>query len=228
MNGPDDFVDVCREFIDLVNLHVGAYVDACAGFAGNKARVERQVAKIMREQRSKPNAKDGTVVVFASFDDPGSPDSIHHRIVAARDFIENNSEAGSHAQMHAQSAVVFLFSKWDEVIRPKLAIAKNLRPNEITLDIMGDLRLIRHAILHNDGYLTETAHSKLKVVAAVVPFGKLNLSNDVMHAIFAQVKTGTAELLCNHLGLPNPKSGPEAIKEIAIQRVPRSYHFNGR
>jgi hypothetical protein len=182
----------------------------------------------MREQRSKPNAKDGTVVVFASFDDPDSPDSIHHRIVAAKDFIDNNSEAGSHAQMHAQSAVVFLFSKWDEVIRPKLAVAKNLSTNEITLDIMGDLRLLRHAILHNDGHLTETAHGKLKIIGFVVRSGKLNLSNQVMHAIFAKVKAGTAELLCNHLGLPNPTSGPEAIKEIAIQHNPRRYHFNGR
>lgn len=228
MSGPDQFVDVCREFIDLVNSHVGSYVDACAGFAGNKARVERQVCKIMRAQKSKPNAKDGTVVVFASFDDPDSPDAIHHRIVAAKEFIESNSEAGSNAQLHAHSAIVFLFSKWDEVIRPKLAAAKHAKPNEINSDIMGDLRLIRHAIIHNDGSLTAAAHGKLKLISSLVMPGKLNLSNDVMHAIFAQVKAGTAKLLCDHLGLPCPDSGPEAIKEIAIQRGPTHHQFNGR
>ena len=228
MNGPDKFVDVCREFIDLVNLHVGSYVDACAGFAENKARVERQVCKIMRAQKSKPNAKDGTVMVFASFDDPDSPDAIHHRIVAAKEFVENNSEAGSNAQLHAHSAIVFLYSKWDEVIRPKLAAAKSVSTEEISLDIMGDLRLIRNAIIHNDGYLAAAACDKFKLVCSVVTPGKLNLSNDVMHAIFAQVKAGTAKLLCDHLGLPCPQSGPEAIKEIAIQRAPKHHQFDGR
>lgn len=221
----DRFVEICQEFVTVINMHVGGYVDACAGFAGNCARVERQVAKILREQRSKPNRKDGTVVVFASFNDPDHPDAIHHRIVAAKDFIKQNAEAGSNAQMHAASAIIFIFAKWDEVIRPRLALAKSVTVNQISSDIMGDIRLLRHAILHNDGELSMSAHKRLVRLGELIPQGRINLSNDVMHKIFAEVKMGLAELVFGHLGLPFTNTGPEAIKEIAVQRVPRRHQF---
>jgi hypothetical protein len=220
-------VNACREFIDLTNRHVGAYVDACAGFAGNKARVELQAARILHRQGSKPERKDGSVVVLASFEDPDRPDAIHHRIVAAKEFIDANSESGSNAQMHAFSAIVFLFAKWDEVIRPRLAAAKGVECNTITLDIMGDIRQLRIAILHNDGILSDTAHAKLRCLQGIVQSGKLSISNDVIHFIFAQIKTGSAELMLNHLGLPAPKTGPDAIREIALPRSAKRYQFRG-
>ena len=219
------FIDVCRDFIDITNAHVGTYVDACAGFAGNSVRVERQVAKVLHSQRQKLSPKDGTVIVFASFEDPDHPDAIHHRIIAAKDFISANGEAGSNAQLHAASAVIFIFAKWDEVIRPRLAIAKGVSPNDITLDIMGDLRLIRHAILHNDGTLSVASHSKIKRLSDIIPPGKLNLSNAIMHVIFAQVKMGFAELICRQLGLPFTDTGPDAIKEIVVQRTASKHQF---
>lgn len=219
------FLDLCRDFIDLTNAHVGAYVDACAGFAENSVRVERQVAKIIREQRQKSPTNDGTVIVFATFEDPEHPDAIHHRIIAAADFISANGQAGSNAQLHAASAIIFMFAKWDEVIRPKLAAAKGVAVNELVLDIMGDLRLIRHAILHNDGALSVASHSKMKRLAALIPAGQLNLSNAVMHVIFAQVKAGFAELMCRQLGLPFTDTGPDAIKEISVQRTMRRHQF---
>ncbi len=225
MSGPDEFTEICRDFIDLINAHVGTYVDACAGFAGNKARVERQVAKIMRRQSANPNAKDGTIAVFASFDDPDHPDAIHHRIVAAKEFIAANSEAGSHEQIHGAAAVVFLFAKWDEVVRPALARAKGVSSSDITLNIMGDLRLLRHAILHNNGVLRLKDHGKLKLISGAVTVGPLNLSNHTMHTIFAEVKSGCAELICSHLGLPFTRTGPEGIKEIAMTGPTRRHQF---
>lgn len=221
----DAVLDSFREFIDTVNAHVGAYVDACAGFAGNKARVERQVAKIMRQQRQKTNAKEGTVIVFASFDDPGHPDALHYRIVAASEFISANSEAGFNAQMHAFSSVVFLFARWDEVIRPKLASALGVETRDVKVDVMGDLRILRHAILHNDAVLAPSQHAKLKCLRELVQPGSVNLRNDVMQAIFAAIKSGIAELICSELGLPFSKTGPEAIKEIALPRTPIKHQF---
>ena len=40
--------DVIREYIDFVNRQVGVYMDALAGFAGHRTRVERQVHRISR------------------------------------------------------------------------------------------------------------------------------------------------------------------------------------
>jgi len=48
----DDYLETLREFIDFLNHQVGLYTDALASFAGNKARIEFQVARSCEERRS--------------------------------------------------------------------------------------------------------------------------------------------------------------------------------
>jgi hypothetical protein len=42
----DEYLETLREFIDFVNCQVGVYMDALTGFAGNKTRIEFQVARL--------------------------------------------------------------------------------------------------------------------------------------------------------------------------------------
>lgn len=212
------FIDVCHEFIDLVNQHVGVYVDSCAGFAGNKVRVERQVARILRNQSRKPDPKEGTVVVMASFEDQRFPDAIHHRIIAASDFVDANAQNGMNATHQGYSVIVFLYAAWENTVRPRLAAARSLKPSGIRCDVMGDLRLFRNAILHSRGYLEASEHSKLKVLQQVVEANtELSLHYDQMHQIFALIKGGIAELFCRELNIPSPP-GDSPITGFAIQR----------
>ena len=139
--------DVVREYIDFVNEQVGTYMDALAGFAGHYTRVQRQVHRISRPV-GKRQEKGETVVVYASYEDPSKPDIIHNRIVRADTYLEANSPGGSNEQRHARAIVIFLFTYWEDEIRPRLAAAKSVPVNEIKSDIMGDLRILRHAILH--------------------------------------------------------------------------------
>ena len=39
---------ILRDFVDFVNHQVGVYCDCLAGFQGNKIRIERQVARVVR------------------------------------------------------------------------------------------------------------------------------------------------------------------------------------
>ena len=114
------FDDVIREYVDFVNQQVGAYMDALAGFAGHYARVERQLHRVNRPVRSQIDSAGQQVVVWASYEDPTKPDIIHNRIIRAQDYLAVNAKGGSNEQQHAKAIVVFLFTYWEDEIRPRL------------------------------------------------------------------------------------------------------------
>jgi hypothetical protein len=110
-------LDVLRGFIDFVNRQVGVYCDCLSSFYGNKVRVERQVARVTRPA-SRRIENGQTVITWASLENPTRPDVIHHRTIRADEFIAANSEAGFNEHQVCWSIIVFIFSYWDEEIRP--------------------------------------------------------------------------------------------------------------
>ncbi len=120
----NDFDTIIRGYIDFVNAQVGVYMDALAGFAGNRARVERQVHRVTRPQKIKKDQNGNNVVVWASYEDPTQPDIIHHRIIRANEYIEANSPLGSNERQQVQAAMVFLFTYWEDEISTPSAIIK--------------------------------------------------------------------------------------------------------
>lgn len=168
---------IIREYIDFVNQQVGVYMDAIAGFAGHYARVERQVCRVMRKNKSKKS--DEQPVVWASYEDPSKPDIIHNRIIRSNDYMSSNSVDGSNTQQHSQAILVFLFTYWEDEIRPRLAKSINIAANEIKSDIMGDLRIIRNVILHSKGIIRQDKYKSIKLLGDPSLVGKL--TNDLVY-----------------------------------------------
>lgn len=213
------FDDVIREYIDLVNRQVGVYMDALAGFAGHHTRVERQVHRINRPVNSRIDDTGQRVVVWASYEDPTQPDVIHNRIVRASDYIAANSEGGSNAQQHSQAVLVFLFTYWEDEIRPRLATSKNVELREIRSDIMGDLRILRNVILHGKGIMRAEKHKDLKKLSGMFVVDEpVHISYERMHRIFILIKQDCARMLFEWLGVKDAPSQPEEIVDLAIQK----------
>ncbi len=211
---PEEFDDIIREYIDFVNEQVGMYMDALAGFAGHRTRIERQVFR-----ESRPSHKRGDTVVWVSYEDPTKPDIIHTRIIRTEDYISINSRGGSNEQQHASAILVFLYTYWEQETRPRLAKAKGVYVGEIQSDIMGDLREIRNAILHTKRILKEEDYRKLRTLKEMfVPDQRINLSYEDMHKMFGLAKQGVAKLLLNYHGAPEPPGGIEQIVDVAIQK----------
>ena len=217
----DDYLDTLREFIDFVNGQVGVYMDAIAGFAGNKARIEFQTARVQRRFQKGKDVDGANVVVGTSLEDPNSPDVIHNRISRAKDYIADNSESGYNEQQQARAIIVFMFAYWDEEIRPRLARTKNLSgPNEIRVEAMGDLRLLRRAIIHNKGKLARALHQRLKVMKDLFePDVDIQISHETMHQVFVRSKQGIGALILDHVGQRPGAPDVGDIKDVAIQRT---------
>lgn len=213
----DEFDDVIREYIDFVNQQTGMYMDAMAGFAGHRTRVERQVHRIIR-----PSQKNGNVVTWTSYEDPSKSEIIHTRIIRAENYIEINSQGGSNEQQHSCAIIVFLYTYWENETRPRLAKIKKVDIGEIRSDIMGDLREVRHTILHTKKIFTEEKYKKLKVLKNMFDVGQpIFLSYEKMHNIFGMIKDGLAKMLINYIGVPSPTISREKFTDVAIQKKNR-------
>lgn len=212
--------DIVREYIDLINAQVGMYMDALGGFAGHVARVERQIHRVLGPtRRHGPKARE-QVVVWASYEDPSRPDVIHNRILRADDYLSANARGGSNELQHARSVLVFLFTAWELEIRPRLARAAAVPLNEVTSDIMGDLRIVRHAVLHAKGVLAKEEHRRLKVLGGMFPAEQLiKPGYEEMHQIFVYMKRDCARLMTDWLKLPHEALDPSTLKDVAIQRI---------
>ena len=209
---------IIREYIDFINRQVGVYMDALAGFEGHHTRVERQVHRVNKPVSSHIDNTGQRVVVWASYEDPTQPDIIHNRIIRAIDYIAANSDGGSNEQQHSQAVIVFLFTYWEEEIRPRLAVLRKVKPEEIRSDIMGDLRILRNLILHDKGIMRYEKHEKLKKLIDMFTVNQsMHISYENMHKIFVLIKQDCAKMLYELWGIKDVPIQPSEIKDMAIQ-----------
>jgi hypothetical protein len=212
--------DVVKEFIDFVNLQVGVYMNSIAGFSGAKMQMERQVARVLRAQSRKKDARGDQVITHQSFEDPQRPDVVHSRIVTAENFIKENSPGGINQRQQSYSVIVFIYTYWEDEIRPRLAKAAGKYDNSVKSDIMGDLRCIRNSILHTKGIFTPEWHGKLVVLKdCFAEDEQIEISYELMHQIFVKIKQGCAKLIFEWLGVdPEGRFDIDHLKDFAIQK----------
>lgn len=111
-----------------------------------------------------------------------------------------------------------MFAYWDEEIRPEIAAVRGVKSSDVKLDELGDLRILRHSIIHNGGVLPASEHTKLKVMKDLVkPDARVTLTHDQMHKVFVHVKQAIAKLILEYTGkLPGAPNASEIVG-IAIQ-----------
>lgn len=218
----EDFDSIVRDFIDFVNAQVGVYMDALAGFAGHKTKVERQIHRVTRPMEHKTEKNGSKVVVWTSYEDPSQPDVIHNRIIRAVDYVQANSPRGANERQHSQAILVFLFTYWEDEIRLRLAKSTGKDINEIRSDIMGDLRVIRNVILHSKGVIKDEKHKELKKLASMFAVNEqVHPSYDDMHKVFVFIKQDCARMLFEHIGVVPVGFSNEDLKDVAIQNAKR-------
>lgn len=194
-------------------------MDALAGFEGHHTRVERQVHRVNRPIKSAIDQSGQREIVWASYEYPNQPDIIHNRIIRAEDYMESNAKGGSNEQQHAKAILIFLFTYWEDEIRPRLAASKNIPIKDIHSDIMGDLRIIRNVILHAKSIMRVDKHKNLKIITDLFDVDQpIQLSYEIMHKLFVLIKQDCARMLYEWLGLQDSPVQPEEIKDIAIQK----------
>ena len=100
-------------------------------------------------------------VIYTSVEDPKEPDVIVHNIRLTKEFLAANERSGHNEQQLCRALVVFIYTYWEDVTRYRCAQALGVDKSSLRLSIAGDLRILRHGILHARGSLRHNAHRKL-------------------------------------------------------------------
>lgn len=215
-----EYDDIVKEFIDFVNQQVGVYMASIAGFSGAKIQMERQVARVLRAHSRRIDERGEPVITHQSFEDPTKPDIIHSRVITAEEFIRENSPEGSNHRQLAYSILVFIYTYWEDEVRPRLAEAAGIEQKEVNSEIMGDIRCLRNSILHSKGILTAEWHRKMVVLDECFAAGeRIEISYELMHQIFVKVKQGCAKLVFAWQGVdPGDRFDIDQLKAFAIHK----------
>jgi hypothetical protein len=124
---------------------------------------------------------------------------------------------------------VFLFTYWEDEIRPRLAVLKKVKPEKIHSDIMGDLRILRNIILHEKGIISSEKYKKLSKLADMFAINTpVHISYENMHGIFVLIKQDCLGMLYELRGIKDSSVQPGDIKDIAIQRCSPSVVSRGK
>lgn len=164
--------------------------------------MERQVLRVMRKSGLKIDDNGTPVIMHSSYEDPNAPEVVHVRIGKADDYVADNSPNGYNEQQLIFSLLVFIYTYWEDEIRPKLANAAMVDIKAINCEIMGDLRCIRNCILHSKGVFVSEWYRKLtKLKEHFTENGRIEINSDLMHYILSQIKSETTYITLESLGV---------------------------
>ena len=121
----------------------------------------------------------------------GTPDKDGNRQVFAQlgndPAVKGMKKDGLFSQLIAHGLICWLYSLWDEGYREKIATELGEKKNALCCDVMGDIRIIRNLILHNNA-VADSRISNLKVLTWVEE-GVIVFTGESMQSIQEAINT---------------------------------------
>jgi hypothetical protein len=146
---PEEANAIVEEFKDAV-------VSSCAIHGASLAGIRKLGQDLLTRPRQSENP-DPTIS-FAN-GDPNLSSTLHAGRMRVSDFGALAAEGGLAEQRLGHQLIVFVYTIWDATYRPNLARSLSVEPNAIEAQIMGDLRLLRNDIVHNEGIADKSAEA---------------------------------------------------------------------
>ena len=185
-----------KTFNALIDLMIGLQIDCRTGFKHNKSVMEKAqvrahaLAKLRKDNKPPPTIEEmDRAQAFFARTAPTVPDARYLHRTTQGEFKSRNSENGVNTILMDRSIIVTMYSFWEEHFRPTIAAAANLTKDEIKLDIFGDLRILRHCIIHRIGKC-DVEIKKTKILKWFSERGEIILTEQMMDEIFTEVKKG--------------------------------------
>jgi hypothetical protein len=177
-------------------------LDATTGFHHNRKMILD--SQVHTRHLLPPGSDQDGLPHFYGRGDPNDPATVVQHTTTQGIYKRRNEKGGANAVRLAHVLVVFLFEAWETEFRGRIASALGLKPKEVTIPVMGDLRLLRNEILHHRGVLTEDTCRGLTVLS-VGPVGSaVGIKEQEVEALIHHVKAGLDAFVVSR-GAPDPK-----------------------
>ena len=138
----------------------------------------------VKELKTRSKDHEGKLIVGT-----GHPDEKRwHAAIRIGEAIDSCEINGVFSDKIAKSFITAMYSEWEEVFRPRLALEVGVSPKAVKCDLMGDIRLIRHCIVHNKSIITNE-HTKLKQMKWQLSPGPLRITKEMFSELIDQINT---------------------------------------
>lgn len=137
---------------------------------------------------AKEKAKPGQKIWIAS--DAESDPKYHARMDISM-FVEKSKKNGYFVNEICKSLLCSIYSLWDETYRHKIAKAAGVDAGALIAPLMGDLRKIRHCILHNKSTIPEDGY-QFEVLAWKLAPGALAITAEMFREFIDMIRTKMA------------------------------------
>lgn len=152
----DQIKTVFNKFHNTVNSIDGVFFDALQGFELNLREINKHQQEYIRQLNSPESEEmqhqqlDSAWMMYGE-DNPNESNAITHHIVTQREFKIRNSEDGSNYIFIGNMGLIAIYQYWDDHCRKRVAAVLGVEKDQIHCDVFGDMRIIRHSIIHNNG-----------------------------------------------------------------------------
>ena len=157
----------------------------------------RELLRQQYEDSLDPKYRDAPLVTGrVTNDDPNNIELESVASIKQGELLEGLQRDGEFENLNHQAFVVFIYQLWDEHYRSEIAKVLGFKDiNRIKCDLFGDVKRIRHSIIHNRSVLANRHLNGLKVLPKIwnLQPGSLRLTNNMMLALLAEFQTLTVE-----------------------------------
>jgi hypothetical protein len=178
---------ILGEFVNRLDELYGVYLDATSGFDELVRRQER----VDKDAAASPDYKGDAADMFITHGDPNDPKNVMLHRTTVGDFKQRNRRGGSNHVRLAQYLVVLIFHQWEHEARPAIASVLGLPADDVTVPVLGDLRLLRNEILKHKGVITKPTVQRLEVISGFSEGDVIELPNEAMYELVRAVKAGS-------------------------------------
>lgn len=152
-----------KQAVDALIVHVeeicGLFMDSLRGWQRLTSDLNDIVAVQVREGKTREQALRATIIHGDGT--PANGTARHVSSLAER--IDACSSGGFNEQALSGLCIVSIYSHWEDRARGDIARALEVEKNSVLSGLFGDLRRMRHALLHTGGRIeTGTAFEVLK------------------------------------------------------------------
>jgi len=178
--------DAIAEYATTVDALLGFFFDCRMGFLAN-VRDGRSKDALAKERYGIAPDDSHAYIVGT---DPRIPGARAFHRTTQGDHRKRNDFEGSNHRLAGQLLIVALFAYWEHP-RARIAEAVGCVTNEVEIDSLGDLRYLRHAIVHRQARLSSGDRAKLKAIQ--MPEGLIAPDHDACVAIVHEIYRGLGE-----------------------------------
>ena len=178
--------DLVKDIDNHIDEALRVYLDSTMGYQHNKVYLEKS-QKAASQETGKNIAELDKINFTYGTGDPGAADSKVWLEISQEQFKLHNSDRGKNEIFVGQMTLIFIFSFWEEIYRPKMARILNVQKNEISIDIFGELRNLRNDIVHHGGVATRNNTGKNRIIS-FTEGTEIRLGQDLAGEIASQLR----------------------------------------